>query len=110
MQPVFPNKIEDVSDRLIIENALPKDNVLVVAQKFHHAWRAEVLIDDVWRDAQTVEVNGVFLGVHVPGAASQIRLTFLPNVRWLAYFMPAWGVFWLVHLLIQLRSRWARFR
>jgi hypothetical protein len=110
MEPVFPKKIEDVSDRLIIENALPEDNVLVVAQKFHHAWRAEVRIGDVWRDAQTAEVNGVFLGVHVPGGASQVRLTFLPNVRWFAYIMPAWGVFWLAFLLMQMRSKWLRFR
>lgn len=70
-------------------------SALVVSQKFHRDWKAQVLTASGWRAAPTVAINGVFQGVVLPADATQVRLSFLPYAQfaWIAH------AFWLFALI-----------
>ena len=107
--PITPPTIRDVSDAMEYGNALAVPNVLIVSQKFHPFWEARVAVDGVWQQAKTTQVNGVFLGVHVPASAERVQLQFNPYSRWLEPVVVLWGVFWGVFGVAYAR-RWMRAR
>ena len=107
---VFPTILEDNDDTMLLSNALSTDNLLVISQKYHRYWEAQVLRDGVWEDAATTEVNGVFLGVFVPAETTSIRLAFNPNIRLMLWIMPVWGLFWITVILKKGSVLWSRVR
>jgi uncharacterized membrane protein YfhO len=76
-----------------------------VSQKFHPFWEARVEVNGTWQKAETTQVNGVFLGVHVPAAAKRVQLQYNPYSRWLEPVVCAWGVFFGVYIIAQVRKR-----
>lgn len=80
-------------------------SLLILSQKFHRDWHAQVLTWSGWTDVRTVAVNGVYQGVLLPEGVQKARLEFLPFVRcaWIAH------IFWLLVLVVlvfqALRSR-----
>ncbi|SFG21046.1 hypothetical protein SAMN05518865_109204 [Duganella sp. CF458] len=74
---------------------------LVLSQKYHRDWQAQVLAGGTWREAPTGQVNGVFQGVKLAPDATQVRLRFMPFVRyaWIAH------AFWLLVLALLLARR-----
>jgi hypothetical protein len=107
---VFPTILEDNDDSLLLTNALSTDSLLVMSQKYHRYWEAQVLRDGVWEDATTTEVNGVFLGVFVPAETTRIRLAFHPNIRLMLWILPVWGLFWIAVVLKKGSVLWSRVR
>ena len=107
---VFPTILEDNDDTMLLSNALSTDNLLVISQKYHRYWEAQVLRGGVWEDAATTEVNGVFLGVFVPAETTSIRLAFNPNIRLMLWIMPVWGLFWMTVFLKKGFALWSRVR
>jgi hypothetical protein len=103
--PVTPQTLRDVSDLLEYGNALTVPNILIVSQKFHPFWEARVEVNGTWQKAETTQVNGVFLGVHVPAAAKRVQLQYNPYSRWLEPVVCAWGVFFGVYIIAQVRKR-----
>jgi hypothetical protein len=102
--PVTPPTIRDVSDAMEYGNALAVPSILMVSQKFHPFWEARVEINGTWQKAETTQVNGVFLGVHVPAAATRVQLQFNPYSRWLELVVGLWGVFWVVYVGARMRA------
>lgn len=90
-----PSKTVDKGDWLEYKIASIQPSVLVLSQKFHRDWTAEVLTPNGWRVAKVTEVNGVFQGVFLPAETSQVRLNFKPYSRyiWVGHF------FWLFLIL-----------
>ena len=71
-------------------------------------WRADVYDGTQWLAAQTVSVNGVFLGVVVPAGAQTVRLRWVSAVQWMWVSHLVWGGIWLwygVWLVRRYRSR-----
>ena len=70
--------------------------MLILSQKFHRDWQAQVFDQSGWVYAKTTVVNGVFQGVLLPQNAQRVRLEFKPYARyaWVAH------VFWLILLAL----------
>ena len=87
-----PTQLRDDDDVLVylVDSRAPE--LFIVSQKYHSQWRAEVLVADTWVQTPLREVNGMFQGVTVGPGVSQVRLSFLPYVRW------AWlgHLFWVI--------------
>lgn len=100
-----PAKTVDQGDLLEFEVQGSQASLLILSQKFHRDWHAQVLTSSGWADVKTVMVNGVFQGVLLPTGAQKAKLQFLPFVRfaWIAH------IFWLLVLVVlvfqALRSR-----
>lgn len=90
-----PAKTLDKGDLLEFDVQGSQSSLLILSQKFHRDWQAQVLTGSVWTEAKTVPVNEVFQGVLLPEGAQKLRLQFKPYVRfaWLAH------VFWLLVLM-----------
>ncbi len=84
----------DKGDLLEFDVEAKESALLVLSQKFHRDWHAQVQTEAGWVEARTVPVNEVFQGVLLPEGAQKLRLQFRPFVRfaWLAH------VFWLLVL------------
>lgn len=91
-----PVKTVDQGDLLEFDVQGSHASLLILSQKFHRDWHAQVLTSSGWTDVKTVPVNGVFQGVLLPEGAQKARLRFLPFVRfaWIAY------IFWLLVLVV----------
>lgn len=91
-----PKKLVDMGDLLEFEVVSGAPSVLVLSQKFHRDWSAQLLTADGWSPAVTSEVNGVFQGVLLPPDTKRVRLEFKPFSRyaWVAH------VFWLLMLAL----------
>ena len=85
-------KLKDEGDVLEFEVSPGKASVLILSQKFHRDWQAEVQTADGWLPVQTITINGVFQGVLVPPEIRIVRLQFKPFVRhaWVGH------VFWML--------------
>jgi hypothetical protein len=94
----------DKGDLLEFDLVQQVESILVLSQKYHQHWHAEVLDSSGWMPAATTSVNGVFQGVIVPINAQRIRLEFKPYSRfaWLGH------LFWLFLLLIFGIQAWQR--
>jgi hypothetical protein len=84
----IPRVIEDSVDRLVFSVAVNQSSLLVVSQKYHPHWYAEVFDGQRWLDRPVIAVNGVFQGVVLPPDVTNVRLSFRPYARWM----------WVVHL------------
>jgi hypothetical protein len=102
-----PVKILDQGDVLEFEVKPSVPSVFLMSQKFHRDWEALAETDHGWQAAQTVEVNGVFLGALLPSNSKCIRFEFKPLVRfaWVAH------VFWislLIYVCFASRNKFTR--
>lgn len=90
------HKTVDDGDVIEIEVNKEGPSLLVLSQRYHRDWSANVQTSAGWAGAQTLPVNSAFQGVALPAGAQKVRLQFLPYVRsaWLAH------VFWLLVLTI----------
>ncbi|HEY9878634.1 MAG TPA: hypothetical protein V6D29_09280, partial [Leptolyngbyaceae cyanobacterium] len=99
--------LSDLGDQLEVEvMPLEVPSVLVLSQKFHHNWQAQILVKSGWQSTKTVVVNEVFQGVLLPGNIQRVRLEFKPWARyaWIAH------VFWLLLLMVLLVTEWQKRR
>lgn len=87
-----PSKLLDQGDVLDFKVTPMASSVLVLSQKFHHDWQAQVFDETGWVSAKTTAINGVFQGVFLPQDVSRVRLEFKPFARhaWVAH------IFWLL--------------
>ena len=70
-------KINDTGDLLVFEiSPEPQGSILILSQKYHSAWQAQVLVDNSWQQAKTFYVNNVFQGAYLPAYASAVQLRF----------------------------------
>lgn len=72
------------------------ESLLILSQKYHRDWQAEVLTVTGWSIAKTVSVNDIFQGIILPNGAQKVTLHFEPKVR----YMWIGHVFWIILLLI----------
>jgi hypothetical protein len=84
----IPRIIDDSADRLVFSVAVDQPSLLLVSQKYHPQWHAEVFDGQRWLERPIVEVNGIFQGVSLTPDDTIIRLSFRPYARWM----------WVVHL------------
>ena len=89
-------KVLDQGDLLEFEIKPSKNSVFILSQKFHRDWEALVQTNNGWKTAQTVEINGVFLGVLLPEGSLRLRLDFkaLSRYAWIAH------IFWVLLILL----------
>lgn len=101
-----PIKLQDKGDILEFEVAQGAQSVLILSQKFHRDWQAQILAGDGWKSAVTSKVNGVFLGVLIPAGVQRVRVEFKPFSRfaWIAH------IFWLLMLTFIGITTWHRSR
>lgn len=94
----------DKGDLLEFELVRQAESILVLSQKYHRRWHAEVLISSGWAEAVTTSIKGIFQGVVVPMNAERIRLEFKPYSRfaWLGH------LFWVFLLLVLGVQAWQR--
>lgn len=88
-----PQELRDADDVLLYQVDAQAPELLIISQKYHPQWRAEVLVDGTWRQTLLREVNGFFQGVAIDRGTTQVRLSFLPYVRWAWLGHVFWGVF-----------------
>lgn len=103
----FPVKTLDQGDMFTMDVKHGPASLLVLSQKFHRDWRAEVRTAAGWHKARTVTVNDVFQGVWLPAEVDRVRMMFEPFVRfaWIAH------AFWLLLLATLAYRAWvARLR
>ena len=92
-----PVKLLDQGDLLEFEVAPGySPSVLILSQKFHRDWQAQIFDQSGWVSVKTTVINGVFQGVLLPQNAQRVRLEFKPYARyaWVAH------VFWLILLAL----------
>lgn len=99
-----PLKQLDQGDLLEFEVTPGAPSVLVLSQKFHRDWQAQVFDQSIWAPAKTTVINGVFQGVFLPQNAQRVRLEFKPCAR---YAWVAHG-FWLILLALPGFKAWNR--
>lgn len=95
-------KLLDQGDLLEFEVVPGAPSVLILSQKFHRDWQAQIFDQSGWAPAKTTVVNGVFQGVLLPQNAQEVRLEFKSYARyaWVAH------IFWLILLaLIGFKAR-----
>ena len=99
-----PTKLLDQGDLLEFEVAPGAPTVLILSQKFHRDWLAQVFDQTGWVSAKTIAINSVFQGVLLPQNAQRVRLEFKPYARyaWIAH------VFWLFLLGLLGVKAWMR--
>jgi hypothetical protein len=99
-----PSKQLDQGDLLEFEVKPGVPSVLVLSQKFHRDWQAQVFNQAGWVPAKTTVINGVFQGVLLPQDVQRVRLEFKPYARyaWIAHF------FWLFLLVLLGFKAWQR--
>jgi hypothetical protein len=84
----IPRVIEDSGDQVVFSVAVNQPSLLVVSSKYHPQWHAEVFDGQRWLDRPVLAVNGIFQGVALTPADTNVRLSFRPHARWI----------WVVHL------------
>ena len=101
-----PSKQLDRGDLLEYAVAPGEPSVLVLSQKFHRDWQAQVFVQSGWVPAKATVINGVFQGVLLSQDAQRVRLEFKPYARyaWIAH------VFWLSLLALLGFKAWQRKR
>jgi hypothetical protein len=99
-----PSKTLDRGDLLEFDVTSDAPSVLVLSQKFHRDWQAQVFNQSGWVPAKTTVVNGVFQGILLPQGVQRLRLEFKPYVRyaWVAH------AFWLLLLALLGFKAWRR--
>ena len=99
-----PSKQLDQGDLLEFEVKPGVPSVLVLSQKFHRDWQAQVFNQTGWVPAKTTVINGVFQGVLLPQDVQRVRLEFKTYARyaWIAHF------FWLFLLALLGFKVWQR--
>jgi hypothetical protein len=86
-------KTDDKTDSQTFEVApMAQPSLLLLSRQFNDNWRAQVLTASGWDGARTVSVNGMFQGVMLPIGTQEVRLRFLPAVR----FAGVVHAFWLL--------------
>ena len=91
--PALPShKTLDRGDTLEFEVSDGPASLLILSQKFHRDWYAQIMLGHDWEPVRTVEVNHFFQGILLPKDTRHVRLTFEPLARfaWIA------NVFWVV--------------
>lgn len=98
-------KTLDQGDLIELDVVAHHVGLLILSQKFHRDWFAQVRMASGWTATMTAPVNGIFQGVVLPEGTQQVRLQFKPFVRfaWLAH------VFWFL-VLLALGAQALRFR
>lgn len=91
----------DQTDLLEFDVTPGQASWLVLSQKYHRDWQAQVQVGGNWHDAVTGPVNGIFQGVKLAPEVTQVRLRFMPFARyaWIAH------AFWLMVLALLLARR-----
>jgi hypothetical protein len=102
----MPSELLNEGDLLEFSVASGAPSVLVLSQKYHRDWDAQVFTGSGWTPTETTAVNGVFQGVLLPGDAQRVRLEFRPYARyaWIAH------VFWLFLLALLGLTTWRKRR
>jgi hypothetical protein len=104
-----PTKSQDLGDALEFVVKPGSPSILVLSQKFHRDWRAQVYGRSCWVPAKTVVVNGVFQGVLLPEGTERVRLEFKPFARfaWVAHGFWLVLLSWLGFHTWQRQRQWA---
>lgn len=86
----------DKGDYLEFKTAKQPQSILVLSQKYHKNWIAQILTSRGWVKTKTLIVNGIFQGVLLPDNTEGVRLWFKPYAR----YMAVSHLFWVIALLI----------
>ncbi len=103
-----PTKLLDKGDLLEFEVIPGTQSMLILSQKFHRDWQAQVFDKSSWVPANTILINDVFQGVLLPSNIQRVRLKFEPYARfsWIAH------IIWLTLLTFigfrAIKSKWNR--
>jgi hypothetical protein len=94
----------DQGDAMEFDVVTSAPSVLILSQKYHKDWQAQVLGQSGWTPAKTTVVNDVFQGILLPQDAQRVQIEFKPYVRfsWVAH------VFWLVLLSLLGFNAWQK--
>jgi hypothetical protein len=76
-----------------------QSSLLVVSQKYHPQWVAEVYDGQRWVERPVIMVNGLFQGVALTPEVTTVRLSFRPYATWM----------WVVHLFWSLYAAYIGF-
>ena len=94
-----PGITENVGDRMTFSVSVNQSSLLVVSQKYHPQWIAEVFDGQRWTERPVITVNGLFQGVALTPDVTTVRLTFRPYAAWM----------WVVHLFWALYTAYIGF-
>jgi hypothetical protein len=92
----IPRKLLDQEGFLEFEVTPGIPSILILSQKYHRDWEAQVFDKLDWITAETTVINSVFQGVLLPQNVQRVRLEFKPyaNYSWIAH------IFWLFLLVL----------
>ncbi len=99
-----PVKLIDQGDLLEYKVDPNKQSVLVLSQKFHKDWQAQVFRNSKWVPAKVTAVNKVFQGVLLPQDTKKVRLKFKPFSRfaWIGHIF--WAILFILLVVRALQS------
>jgi len=95
----IPDITENAGDRMTFSVSVNQSSLLVVSQKYHPQWVAEVYDGQRWVERPVIMVNGLFQGVALTPEVTTVRLSFRPYATWM----------WVVHLFWSLYAAYIGF-
>ncbi len=91
LRPEIKVDLNDYKEYLL--TPLPQNSLLVLSQKYHDLWAAEILSSNkIWTKVSGVVIKDVFQGFILPSNAEKIRLHFKPYARWMLLSHLIWLV------------------
>lgn len=108
-QPGLPiTGYRDSGDALVVDvTPQPRPSLLLFSVLQRPQWQAIAVGPAGDVSARSVSVNGVYVGVIVPAATTQVRLTYVTPVQWMWVSHTAWALVWLGYAVYAVR-RWQR--
>ncbi len=100
-----PRIIENAGDRLTFSVAVTQSSLLVVSQKYHPQWVAEVFDGHRWVERPVITVNGMFQGVALTPDITTVRLLFRPYAAWMWVVHLFWGLYAAYIGFVRVRTR-----
>lgn len=98
-----PFKELDQGDFLDFKVMSGLPSILILSQKFHRDWQAQVRVKSGWIPAKTITINGVFQGIVLPKDVYQVRLEFkqFASYTWVGHIFWFFLLIFLVFSILQ---------
>lgn len=86
------NKEVNKNDFIAINLNQKNSSILILSQKYHKDWMAEVKTEKGWVKVPTMAVNNIFQGVLLPQTSKRVEISFKPYSKyaWIAH------LFWML--------------
>lgn len=105
MQSFTPSTILNLGDFLKFSVQAGPPSLLILSQKFHGNWKAEVLDPLGWKSAGSAVINDGFQGVILPENVTQVRLTYKSYVRYTWIGHVFWSIVFLLLFVVSWKKR-----